>query len=379
MSERTIVSAYDMVPVQQLAGGHYKVDDTLPDPNLICGIELEMENFFVRETPIGWHLEEDGSLRNHGREAISMPTATRYFEDMLTTFFRINQVNEGNYSDRCSTHIHVNVQDMTWTSLRVLCLLYQLFERLLFNYVGNNREENIFCVPWYQSGLSPQFVEKMQKYPDGVMRNWVKYAALNLLPVRSQGTVEFRHLHGTCDVAFIMNWMRVLSRMFIYAKGNKAKEVKEVILNLNTISNYDQFLTDVFGAQAALLAVGDYRSALSRGVVDSKLMLTKPPVKEEKYTYTDFNFQAMVGNAIPAQAEAPARRPRAAVRPAAIPEEIDNAVAAMQRLDAQVRTQRLADLAAQQAAARVQQQVDAAQREQRRWADQIQQAPEGEA
>jgi hypothetical protein len=170
----------------------------------------------------------------------------------------------------------MNVQDCTVAEVKSMALLYQIFERLLFNYVGNERGENIFCVPWYTSGMTPLFVNKLTNNFDGVARNWQKYSALNLLPMRDKGTIEFRHLHGTCDVQYIMRWIRLITSMRSYAKKMTYKALTNTLLAMNTVSNYDQFIADVFGADTPYLTVGDFKSAMSVGVIDAKLMVMKP-------------------------------------------------------------------------------------------------------
>lgn len=271
---------------------YYRQGNTvMMQPDLIFGLELEIEGFRHGGAIDGFNYTEDGSLRDAGKEAITIPTKAKFLEEKLNEFFKQHRITPANYSERCSTHVHMNVQDTTIDQLKTLALLYQTVERLLFAYVGVDRKENIFCVPWYQSGLTSRLVEKMSKSADATISKWVKYSALNLLPVRTQGTVEFRHLHGTCDVALILGWVNILSALNKYAKDQSFEDLSKTILAMNTISNYDAFLTDVFREHTGKLTTPNYKELLSNGVVDTKLMLM---TETEASKAANLKWQAMV-------------------------------------------------------------------------------------
>ena len=61
--------------------------------------------------------------------------------------------------------------------------------------------------------------------------------------------------------------------MFAYAKANTPEQIKNVVMNINTISNYDAFINAVFGGYAYVF--DSPRLALQDGVIDAKLMFTK--------------------------------------------------------------------------------------------------------
>lgn len=270
------------------------VDITVPYPNLVVGLELEIENFseeWERLFP-GIEFTEDGSLRNSNRgmgiEAITLPLQTKYVRNFLEEFFSRYEISDSNYSERCSVHVHVNVNDMSYEQLASLCLVYQTVEDLLFSYVDSERANSIFCVPWNQCNLNYSIADKLIEYlKTGVdpFRNWQKYSALNLIPVMNQGSVEFRHLEGTCDVDKIMGWVSLLSCMMKYVMETPLQDVKENIIRMNTVSNYHEWLTSVFGKYTNLLRSDSFEKKLSRGVVDTKLALVR--TKKNTFVYTD--------------------------------------------------------------------------------------------
>lgn len=253
-------------------------------PDLIMGIEIEIEDA-RRMHPIGpITVENDNSLRNNGLEFITLPLFHKHALAVLKNFYQQNKVTEENYSERCSTHVHVNAGNLTLEQIGDLCLLYQVVEDLLFKFVGRYRSDNIFCVPWNEAGVSYMLVNNLRDKGTGhsVIAGWQKYTALNLLPLASKGSVEFRHMYGTCDTEKISQWLNLIGCMFEYIKQVPLEELKKLILNMNTISNYEGWLEQVFQQYTSLLRCPDYQVLLSNGVIEAKCMLHTPPKAEAK-------------------------------------------------------------------------------------------------
>jgi len=248
----------------------------LVNPNLIVGLELEIEGWDVEKEALhrGFTFTSDGSLRGDSIEAITKPTYSKFVPHLLEGFYQHFEVKQRNYSERCSTHVHVNCQNLTKHQLRNVCVLYQALERVLFAWIGEEREQNIFCIPWYQCNISNKFVYKFLSSTDDTVRRWQKYTALNLLPIREQGTIEFRHLEGTCDITRITAWLNIIGSIFKYACEVTYKELRATIANMNSVSNYGAFVENVFGEYATLLTgLPAYKELLAMGIVDCKLLL----------------------------------------------------------------------------------------------------------
>jgi len=291
--------------------------------DLIVGVELEIEGWehgVPRHT--GFSFEEDGSLRNNGMEAITKPTKAKYIPKLLEGFFKHFEITPDNYSGRCSTHVHVNCQDLTTDQVQIVCLLYQVLERPLFGFIGHERDGNIFCVPWNQCNLTFDFVKKFTEDPHSTARTWQKYTALNLIPLRDRGTLEFRHLEGTCDVERITAWINIISSMFKYAMNNTYDDFKTSIINMNSISNYGDFIHQVLGEYAVhITSQPTYQEDISVGVVDCKLCMINDAnitKKEQKTKTARFDFG----------------RAEAVFNPAPAP-TLDDYIAAVRRADAE--------------------------------------------
>lgn len=265
-----------------------------PDPSLMYGLELEIEgisgnpeNLYVS----GMRGERDNSLRENAHgipwEFITKPATYSVLVSMLERFFtKANLTMEKNYSERCSVHVHANVLDFLPTQLKGLCLLYQVFERLFYAYAGNDRDKNIFCVPWSQTALTYKMIDNLT--PDGIggLRGWQKYTGMNLIPVTSQGTVEFRHLPGTPDLKRIMDWVSMIGCLFAYARNTDVSLIQNRIIEVNTTSAYAGILSDVFGRWAPLFDSPARDALLEEGVIDVKYMLLSSQAPKEKATVT---------------------------------------------------------------------------------------------
>lgn len=263
----------------------HKTDKNTPLGDWLVGLELEMENFPMRADYAefgGFLFTTDGSLRNDGVEAVTKPVAIKHLQGLLEAFFTHYNINQTNYSERCSTHVHFNIEPMEWENIASLCLLYQTVETLLFKFTGDDRDSNIFCVPWNQSSLSYNIVYNMQQNGPSAFRRWQKYSALNLLPIHNLGTVEFRHLGGTCDVKKIMQWVFLLAKMFEYVLSTPYEEVKNEIKCMNTVSNYHEWLERVFGEYMELVQYDGYELDLAQGVIESKLQIVSEGKVEVK-------------------------------------------------------------------------------------------------
>lgn len=263
------------------------------DPSLLYGVELEIENCNPDDPRShrvpGMEYHADGSLRNFGAEFVTQPMKMRELSYVLQQFFMKNNFNADNYSERCSVHVHCNVGDLTVEQLSTVLLLYQVYERSLFAFVGGERDKNIFCVPWYDTRLTHRIFSSFDRGILSRLRDWEKYTALNLLPIYTQGTIEFRHMPGTPDVAFILKWCDIIGQMFAYARKNTLSELLNTIITLNSSSRYHALTYDVFGEHADMLLM-NIEHHMERGVIDVKysMMATQKAAKHQWRGIGDF-------------------------------------------------------------------------------------------
>lgn len=254
-------------------------------PDQIVGLEIETENvgYGVDYTALInklWQVKEDGSLRGRAYEFVSLPCPIGQLIPELEEFWAKTRFTEENYTDRCSIHVHTNITDMTTPQVTSLFLVYSVVEDVLFEFVnhhkakndyGYSRDTNLYCVPWSQCRMNHSLAQNMFMDASFAFKAWQKYTALNILPARSIGTLEWRHMHGTADMEKITKWLNLIGSIMRYAKQNEFEAVVKIIKELNDTSAYRQFYGDVLGGY--LPFDPKYEVAMAQGVVNAKYSL----------------------------------------------------------------------------------------------------------
>lgn len=207
------------------------------------GIELELEHVTGYELPHsetqytllnsapGWAVKRDNSLRNDGVEFISLPSGIDGIMEKLLLLFSQPKSKNWKTSARTGLHVHVNVRDFTWRDIRSLVVAYCLLEPAMFAWVGREREENIFCIPYYRTPKAVlnfhalQNNVSIQEGITSIANAWCKYTALHLAPVYKFGSVEFRHAPSWVEPYRIAAWARMCEKIVSYAKGKEPKDI----------------------------------------------------------------------------------------------------------------------------------------------------------
>ena len=263
-------NAYILSHIQNMG---YKKSYSLVDDTTLIGIEVEVEriNTANNVTPMNlltvlWKNIEDGSLRNNGREFVSAPikgAVVPFAIQSLAKFLNTTTTCIGHeFSERTSVHVHMNVQDMTVSELMSLIYTYLIVEPLLYNFIGNDRNNNIFCIPITQSCLTKELKRAIKYLEDGdlsgclkTLSGWMKYTGFNLAPIGRFGTVEFRHMYGTIDETILINWINIILSIKKFALRNNHKELLNRIFLMNTNSEYAYFIQEVFGELSSLFSM----------------------------------------------------------------------------------------------------------------------------
>lgn len=182
--------------------------------DFVAGAELEIEavldysHSFMEDNSIV--AETDGSLRNNGREFLLPPS---YKDDLVALFKGVHgaiDLGDDPFSVRTSTHVHVNCMNSNENQVKTLLFLYAIFEPLAFAYVGEERKNNIHCMPLWSTHMPNYYGSSL----DSVVERWHKYTAFNLLPLRDLGTVEFRHLGGTANPERFAAWLDFIKTLW---------------------------------------------------------------------------------------------------------------------------------------------------------------------
>lgn len=194
------------------------------------GIEIEIESNNERYpsnatvSPF-WRGERDGSLRNPqggegGKEYVSIPLRPEQVEEALEVLeTRLRKTGTDVVrSPRTSVHVHMNAQDLTLSQLVQWMLVYYAVEPLLCAYHGQEREHNLFCLQMRQT---PTLADNIYNFlTTQRIENSLKYAALNIMPLRERGygTLEFRAGAGILRTPMeVKPWVDMLLEVMNYA------------------------------------------------------------------------------------------------------------------------------------------------------------------
>ncbi len=264
------------------------------------GLEIEIEHITELPSPeYYWRVTEDHSLRNFGREFISIPLRTKqipyaleYLKDTLT-LYNPNYI----FSNRCSLHTHLNVRDFTKERLCIFIILYCLFENHFFNIAGTKREYNIFCIPLWKTNQLPPYKKLMEDL--NIYTYWNKYSALNCGSILGSpdnnklGTIEFRHLYGTLDTDIIYHWINSILSLREASLKINLDILLSTIYNLDNEQKFYSLYKSIFNSYSLDYEkiIKNFRTILFNLKLNlfSDLSIFYNPIKQNT-TITDINF-----------------------------------------------------------------------------------------
>lgn len=237
----------------------YKPDNNLVLPTCRLGLEFEFEGVSAKAAhpkdawSAYWTQHRDGSLHDNGLEFVfSEPLWGLDATDAIRALCKWAIAHKFKTSIRTGLHVHVDVRDLNRMELARLNVIYALFERAVYRFAGNNREENVFCLPWYKSDHMAAHVNTISSDTTDIRvaseaLAQEKYGGLNLDTLARFGSVEFRHALSTTDVAWVMRWVNVCLSFKRAAQKLDATPV-QLIHNLSAVG-VEQFARQVFEDQ----------------------------------------------------------------------------------------------------------------------------------
>ena len=195
------------------------------------GIEVEMEKQTLPAATYLWKCIEDGSLKDVGKEYVSLPLKDEFviyaLEEYEKGILKYNPKTE--FSHRCSIHVHMDVTKLTVGQLRALMATYLATENLFFALVQDHRIGNSYCYP-----------------------------LMDLC---------------TKDKKEILNWIETILQLYKFVGSKNPLEVTAQINQLNTVSNYFEFIQEVFGKKANQFAGMRLYPMLRTNVTAAKVFL----------------------------------------------------------------------------------------------------------
>lgn len=248
----------------------FREDATWVLPRCMIGIELEFENFdisqinFSNEYPL-WEVVHDHSLRgNHAHELVlSEPMFGADLKEAIDSIY--SAIAEGRlpkpeHSPRTSTHVHIDIRDLTYEQLRMLGSLATFVEPLLLHYCSEDRHNNIYCPPAYKSTPAQRALGNMYNANDvgdeeqaarilhSRAEDFCKYTGINHQAIYNHGSLEFRQLQCVSDGEVLVRWINIIMCLKHFVMNNTFDPVHmpQMVSQFGII----EFVENVFGEYA---------------------------------------------------------------------------------------------------------------------------------
>lgn len=253
-------------------------------PKGLFGIEVEVEGAMLpREDPTGvWKVVADGSLRGECAEYVLRTPLD--LDKAKNGIIHLNKLLENsliNMSYRTSVHVHVNIIHMRMSQLRRFVYTSYLLENLLVHFSGEDRIGNRFCLRVADAEGQLQAIGSVISAEGQIYRlsnDEFKYAAINLVPIRGQGSVEFRSMQGTTDVGTISTWLGMLDKIVSFAKSSEmpCRDISEW-----AAQGPEDFLNYVMGEYAQFLKFPEFEDGIRRAEENLYVLSLQEPKNEK--------------------------------------------------------------------------------------------------
>lgn len=239
--------------------------------NSNIGIELELEGAEEWPTISGWRAIPDGSLRNGTEYVFNGPQGGDKALKTILAMEKNFKKNPPAPTFRCSTHIHLDVRDLTIAQLQRLVVAYCIFEDVMFDHCDPYRRFSNFCTPYF---TNDHYVRRVQSClftagdKDGIVLRrtgeFPKYSSLNLQPVGTFGSVEFRGSHAITSGEGLIQLAQRMMHLKRLALGDFGGTMTEYIGALNKMTPAEAFPTGLRDGYVRDFKVADvcYSNAL---------------------------------------------------------------------------------------------------------------------
>lgn len=223
----------------------------------LLGMEFEIEGDRLpnnEDLRYHWNVEHDGSLRGNSAEyVLKKPISVAYFKEKAFPYLTkmvTRKKSSLKISGRCSTHVHVNVQELYLYQVIAMAALYHTFEPAAMALVKTGRSGNLFCVG---ANNTEFIVEELLRCALSDTVNMVasdrKYAAVNLTSIQKFGSLEFRALQGTLSSDEVYTWVHYLIRLRKYCLALTLEDFGNIMHQMSA-DRPSEFLGKILGKKS---------------------------------------------------------------------------------------------------------------------------------
>lgn len=223
-------------------------------PAGLIGLELEVEGrrlpnegyldgIIGKKSRATWTTHRDGSLRGENLEyVLSRPCMLDEVPDLVSGLYRVFDSQRAILapSNRCSTHVHVNINGLKVNEITSMIGLWTVFEQPLIEYCGEFRKTNHFCL---SNKDAPSAVNAWDNFLESGMRQFndgLKYSACNILTIFSYGSLEFRVAPLWTDPDRVISWSKFLAALREYVT-TELKNPTALAYSLSELSGAELF------------------------------------------------------------------------------------------------------------------------------------------
>ncbi len=232
MAKITIDRVSDCIGVEMIMSGGCD-DSKLFNSYDFIGLELELENttsnrLFKFVSPY-FQAVPDGSLKYKGielrfKKALNGSNIIKAL-DLLKkgiTDFKVKPYVEGN---RGSTHIHLNVSDLSVQQLFNIVLMSYFVEPIIMDMCHQDRLFSPFSVTSNRTKDQKFVLSNISKGDMSFNSSNYKYRSIGLSSVYKKGSLEYRMFHASYDTEEILKWI------------NFIQEIKHIAITTNGLQD----------------------------------------------------------------------------------------------------------------------------------------------
>lgn len=198
------------------------------------GLEIELEGLAYDRlplTPSGYTVIRDGSLRNGFELVSSQPMS---YEDFLSSMSGLDTLFNKvrlHTTPRTSTHIHVNVTDLSPEKFTSFVWLSVAMEPVILEFCSELRQHNGYCLSldkttnlttWWSRLL--RAIHGERSYP----ADPPKYAALGMHRIYDLGTLEFRMFPGCKNVHKLRWYVDIIKAIYDQAMAHSVQQLQDL-------------------------------------------------------------------------------------------------------------------------------------------------------
>jgi len=249
------------------------------------GLELEIEGSDLptqgslervvgKTTGSHWLAKTDGSLRGEALEyVLNAPCNIDEVHPLIMGLYAKFGTMRTNLqlSNRCSTHVHVNMTGKKVNEITSAIALWTAFEEPLTLWAGEERVNNHFCLSAKDSTYGTvsswrSFLRSgSQRFGDNL-----KYTSQNILPLHRFGSIEYRVMNASEDPDRLIDWTKFIFTLTRYA-GDQFNNPRTLLYAMSERGGRDMFrdICEMAGvSQAFVLGVEDTVPDMNRSVLE---------------------------------------------------------------------------------------------------------------